>query len=158
MRRFRRVMVVAALLTGNIAAALADPPTADNVKALASHWYEQMQAGQLDRSQLAAGYSDQLTDDAVQEMSRKVNLYGASPTSAEILQSRTMGEQQFYLESKFRSGCTVASVPQLSRAFLGCEFAQERADPAPQRVDRALRGLAQQRFEFGDSLLDRIEV
>ena len=30
-------------------------------------------------------------------MSRKVNLYGASPTSAEILQSRTTADQTFYL-------------------------------------------------------------
>jgi hypothetical protein len=30
-------------------------------------------------------------------MSRKVNLYGASPTSAEILQNRTIADQTFYL-------------------------------------------------------------
>jgi hypothetical protein len=97
MRRFTRMVLAAALFTGNLAAALADPPAADNVKALALRWYEQMQAGQLDRSQLAAAYSAQLTDDAVREMSRKVNLYGASPRGAEILQSRTIADQTFYL-------------------------------------------------------------
>jgi hypothetical protein len=38
-----------------------------------------------------------LTDDAVREMSHKVNLYGASPQRAEILQSRTIASQTFYL-------------------------------------------------------------
>ena len=90
-------MLVAALLTGGAVSALADPPAADNVKALALRWYEQMQAGQLDRSQLAAAYSAQLTDDAGQAMTRKVNMYGASPSSAEILQSRTIADQTFYL-------------------------------------------------------------
>jgi hypothetical protein len=97
MRRFVGMMLIAALSMGIVAAALADPPAADSVKALALRWYAQMQAGQLDRSQLATTYNAQLTDDAVREMSRSVNLYGASPTSAEILQSRTMGDQQFYL-------------------------------------------------------------
>jgi hypothetical protein len=97
MRHLVALMLVAALLAIGAVSALADPPAADNVKALALRWYEQMQAGQLDRSQLAAAYGAQLTDDAVREMSRKVNLYGASPTSAEILQSRTIADQTFYL-------------------------------------------------------------
>jgi hypothetical protein len=52
---------------------------------------------QIDRTQLTAAYNAQLTDDAVREMSHKVNLYGALPNSAEILQNRTMGDQKFYL-------------------------------------------------------------
>ena len=103
MRRLGAMLVVAALLTGSVAAALADPPppsnaqAEDDVKALALRWYAQMQAGQLDRSQLAAAYSAQLTDDAVQAMARNVNSYGASPTSAEILHSRRIADQRFYL-------------------------------------------------------------
>jgi hypothetical protein len=97
MRYLVALMLVAALLTGSAVSALSNPPAADNVKVLALRWYEQMQAGQLDRSQLAAAYSAQLTEDAVREMSRKINLYGASPTSAEILQSRTIADQTFYL-------------------------------------------------------------
>ena len=93
-------MLVAGLLMSN-AVALADPPSnapsEDSVKALALQWYTQMQAGQLDRAQLTAAYSAQLTDDAVREMSHAVNLYGASPKTTQILQSRTIGEQRFYL-------------------------------------------------------------
>jgi hypothetical protein len=103
MSRFAGFMLVAALLTGSVTAALADPPplssaqAEDGVKGLALRWYAQMQAGQIDRTQLAAAYSAQLTDDAVKEMSHNANLYGASPVSAEILQSRTIADQKFYL-------------------------------------------------------------
>jgi hypothetical protein len=62
MRRLVALTLVVALLTGTTVSALADPPAADNVKALALRWYEQMQAGQLDRTQLTAAYSAQLTD------------------------------------------------------------------------------------------------
>ena len=86
MRCFAGILLVAAVLTGGIATALADaiaPSSAltdDKVKTLALRWYAQMQAGQLDRAQLAAAYDAQLSDEAVREMSRNVNLYGASPT------------------------------------------------------------------------------
>ena len=102
MGRFGILLLVAALLICSVPA-LADPaapsnvPSADDVKTLALRWYTQMQAGQLDRTQLAPAYSSQLTDDAVHEMAQKVNLYGASPNSAQILQSRTMGDQKLYL-------------------------------------------------------------
>ena len=100
-RRYLRMMLVVALLTGNVTG-IADPPPPSNaeqanVTAFALRWYTQMQAGQLDRTQLSEAYSAQLTDDAVSEMSRKVNLYGAQPKSAEILQSRTIADQTFYL-------------------------------------------------------------
>jgi hypothetical protein len=94
------MILVAALLTGNVAAVPADPSNAkveDDVKAFALRWYTQIQAGRIDRTQLAAAYSAQLTDDAVREMSRKVNLYGAPPKNAEILQSRAIADQTFYL-------------------------------------------------------------
>ena len=97
MRRFAGMILVAVLLTCGVATALADTPAADEVKALALRWYTQMQVGQLDRAQLAAAYSAQLSDDAVREMSRKVSLYGALPKSGEILQSRALGDQRFYL-------------------------------------------------------------
>ena len=103
MRRFLELMLIAGFLTGNAAAVPTDSavpsnvPTEDSVKAIALQWYSQMQAGQLDRTQLAAAYSAQLRDGAVREMSRKVNLYGASPNSAQVLQSRTIADQKFYL-------------------------------------------------------------
>jgi hypothetical protein len=102
-RRFAGMMVAAALLTGSVVAALADPPqtsgapTEDAVKAFALRWYAQMQKGDLDRSQLNAAYSAQLTDDAVRAMAHNVNLYGAPPTSAQILHTRKIADQTFYL-------------------------------------------------------------
>ena len=103
MRPLVRMMLATALLAGSTAAALADPApvsnaaTHDDVKTIALRWYAEMQAGQFDRAQLTDAYSAQLTDDAVRQMSRKVNLYGASPRSAEVLQSRTIANQNFYL-------------------------------------------------------------
>ena len=97
MRRSGSMTLVAALLLGSVATVLADPPASDEVKAFALRWYTQMQAGQLDRTQLAAAYSAQLTDDAVRAMIRNVNLYGASPTRSEILQRRLIADETFYL-------------------------------------------------------------
>jgi len=100
------IRLVAALLTGSVPAALAGSPpppssvpTENSVKALALDWFAQMRAGQIDRTQLAADYSARLTDDAVQAMSRYLKKYdyGASPTGAEVLKSRTIGEQTFYV-------------------------------------------------------------
>jgi len=74
-------------------------PTEKNVETLALEWFAQMQTGQIDRTQLAADYSAQLTDDAVKAMSRflKKYEYGASPAGAQILKTRTTGEQTFYV-------------------------------------------------------------
>lgn len=99
------ITLVAALLTGSVAAALAGSPplssvpTEKSVETLALEWFAQMQTGQIDRTQLAADYSAQLTDDAVQAMSRylKEYKYGVSPTSAQVLKTRTIGEQTFYV-------------------------------------------------------------
>jgi hypothetical protein len=99
------ITFVAALLTGSVAAALAaSPPLSGvlkekSVETLALEWFAQMRTGQIDRTQLAASYNAQLTDDAVQAMSRylKEYEYGASPTGAQVLQTRTIGEQTFYV-------------------------------------------------------------
>jgi len=58
-----------------------------------------MQSSQIDRTQLTPDYSAQLTDDAVQAMSRylKEYRYGVSPTRAEVLQTRTIGKQTLYV-------------------------------------------------------------
>jgi hypothetical protein len=97
--------LVAALLTGGVAAAFADSPPPSrarpekSVETLALEWFAQKQTGQIDRTQLAADYSAQLTDDAVQAMSRylKEHEYGAPPTGAQVLKTRTIGEQTFYV-------------------------------------------------------------
>jgi hypothetical protein len=84
------------------AAALAQPapavgvPTEDQIGAFALQWYEQMQAGKIDRNQYTAAYSAQLTDDAVQAMSHHLNEYGASPLHAEVMQKRSIDSQTFY--------------------------------------------------------------
>ena len=99
------ITLVASLLTGSVAAALAGSPspssvrTESSVEALALEWFAQMQTGQIDRTQLAADYSAQLSDDAVQAMSRylKEHEYGAPPTGAQVLKTRTIGEQTFYV-------------------------------------------------------------
>jgi hypothetical protein len=97
--------LVAALVAGNVAAAFADSPPPSRARpeksaeTLALEWFAQMQTGQIDRTQLAADYSAQLTDDAVQAMSRylKEHESGAPPTGAQVLKTRTIGEQTFYV-------------------------------------------------------------
>ena len=99
------ITLLAALLTGSVAAALAGSPppssvpTENSVETLALEWFAKMRTGQIDRTQLAADYSAQLTDDAVQAMSRylKEYEYGASPTGAQVLKTRKVGEQTFYV-------------------------------------------------------------
>jgi hypothetical protein len=105
MRLLVVITLVASLLTGSVAAALAGSPppssvrTESSVEALALEWFAKMQTGQIDRTQLAADYSAQLSDDAVQAMSRylKEHEYGAPPTGAQVLKTRTIGEQTFYV-------------------------------------------------------------
>jgi hypothetical protein len=97
--------LLAALLTVSAMAGRADSllppgaPTEKSVEALALDWFAQMRSGQIDRTQLAAEYSAQLTDDVVQETAQYLReyAYGASPTSAEVVNTRTSGKQTFYV-------------------------------------------------------------
>ena len=99
------ITLVAALLMGSVAAGPAGPSlpsavrTEKSVEALALEWFAQMRTGQIDRTQLAADYSAQLTDDVVQGTSKylKEYEYGVSPTGAQVLKTRTIGEQTFYV-------------------------------------------------------------
>jgi hypothetical protein len=72
--------------------------TDKTVEAVALQWFEQMRTGRIDRTQLTPEYSAQLSDDAVKKMSAYLNeyKYGASPTGAQVLRTRTIGEQTFY--------------------------------------------------------------
>jgi hypothetical protein len=104
MRSVGAVLLILTLLTVGIAAAAsadAAPPasmsTDDGVTAFALQWYAQMQAGKFDRTQYAAAYGAQLTDEAVRAMSKHLNVYGASPLRAEILKKRSVENQTFYL-------------------------------------------------------------
>ena len=47
---------------------------------------------------------------------------------------------------------------EVSPALIGGEVVEEVADAAPEGVDGALCGLAQERLQFGEDLLDRVEV
>jgi hypothetical protein len=102
MKHLSRLVLVAALAIASVAAGQADRAQSSmlpeaGVKALALQWFLQMQAGKIDRTQYTAGYGALLTDDAVKAMSHHLNQYGASPTRAEILQSRSAGAQTFYM-------------------------------------------------------------
>ena len=84
-----------ALLTVQLAAAAL---TDKSVESIALLWFERMRTGQIDRTQLTAQYSAQLTDDIVKKMSAYLTeyKYGASPIGAKILRTRSTGEQTFY--------------------------------------------------------------
>jgi hypothetical protein len=104
MRRLTAIILFAAALISAITTpsavvqAQANGLTDKGVEAIALRWFEQMRTGQIDRTQLTSEYSTQLTDDAVKKMSAYLNeyKYGASPTGAQILRTRTIGEQTFY--------------------------------------------------------------
>ena len=105
MRHAVAITLVATLLTVSAATTLGASPlppsvrTDKSVETLALEWFGQMRTGQIDRTQLTADYSAQLTDTAVQELSRHLKEYdyGASPTGAQILKTRTIVEQTFYV-------------------------------------------------------------
>ena len=92
------------LAAGSTDGLIVDPQTpskwtANEMETIALEWFAQMQSGQIDRTQLAAEYNAQLTDDAVQAMSRflKEHDYGASPFGAQVLKTSTLNEQTFYV-------------------------------------------------------------
>ena len=105
MRWLAKISLVTLLLSASGTEAFSNPPsptsgpTDSSVEGLALQWFAQMRAGQIDRSQLTADYSAQLTDDAVRSMSRylKEYDYGTSPGGAQILLRRSEGDQTFYV-------------------------------------------------------------
>jgi hypothetical protein len=98
-------VLVAMLLVGGATTALAGPPTSaaertdSSVESLALEWFGRMQSGQIDRTQMTPDYSAQLTDDVVRDLSKhlKEDNYGASPTGAKILRTKSAGDQTFYV-------------------------------------------------------------
>jgi hypothetical protein len=99
------IALVAALYTGGGTIALAASLSSANVQAeknidaLALRWFAQMQAGEIDRAQLTPDYNARLTNDAVREMSQylKEHNYGVPPGRAEVVQTRTSGDQTLYV-------------------------------------------------------------
>src|SRR5260370_23876118 len=75
LRRFGATMLVAVLLTGSVAAALADPapragvPTEDGMRAFALQWFAQMQAGKIHRTQYTTPHWPQFNGYAAQATS-----------------------------------------------------------------------------------------
>jgi hypothetical protein len=95
------LIFIAMLTVGSVAACAgtASLPNDDSVQALALRWFGEMQSGQIDRAQLAPGYSAQLTDDVVKKTAQylKDHAYGAQPVGTQILLTRTIGDQKFYV-------------------------------------------------------------
>src|SRR3954469_9646278 len=60
--------------------------------------------------------------------------------------------------SIFRSGCIVASGLEVVGAFDGCEGIEQRSDGGPEAFDRPLGGFAQECFELGEGILNRVEI
>ncbi len=80
-------------------AATAAPPAADSVEGIALRWFDQMRAGQIDRAELHPDYNAQLTNDAVEQMSRFLTAqhYGVPPKRVEIVHRRVRGDQTFHV-------------------------------------------------------------
>ena len=102
MKLLETTALVAMLLAASASAVSAAPPapqTENAIESVALDWFKRMQTGAIDRTQLAPEYSSQLTDSAVQDMSRYLKKYdyGTSPTGAQILLSRAAGDQTFYV-------------------------------------------------------------
>lgn len=68
-----------------------------DVAAFAMRWFANMQKGYTDRSEYVPAYAVRITDQLVADMSKTLNRYGASPLRAEIVQTRTSGNQTFYV-------------------------------------------------------------
>ena len=103
---FSRAVLVATLFTGSVASVFAGqtppigPTSGDSVKTFALEWFEHLQAGQIDRTQMTTELSETLTDDSVKEMSRIVSSFGPA-TKDEIVENRKIEDQTFYVVKLF---------------------------------------------------------
>lgn len=61
----------------------------------AMRWFTEMMAGRTDRSQYAAAFAPQVTDEAVARIAHDLNRYGVAPLRAEIVQTKIDGDQTF---------------------------------------------------------------
>lgn len=105
-RLFAQAAVLATLLSGFLAFTFGDetlpidPTSSDSVKVFALGLFERLQAGQINRTQMTAALSENLTDDSVKEMARYLKSYGPA-TSDEIIQTRKIQNQTFYVVKLF---------------------------------------------------------
>ena len=61
----------------------------------AMRWFTEMMAGRTDRSQYSPAFAPQVTEAAVAGIAHDLNRYGAAPLRAEIVQTKTDGDQTF---------------------------------------------------------------
>src|SRR3954471_9278002 len=81
----------------------------------------------------------------------------ASPTpSASSVSARISSAPGFY--SVFRSSCIVSCGCEVVGAFDGCEDVDEAPDGGPKALNGPLGGFAQERFELGEGILNRVEI
>jgi hypothetical protein len=105
-RLMAQAALVATLFTGSFASAFGgqtppiDPTSSDSVKTFALEWFERLQAGLIDRTQMTTELSETLTDDSVKEMSRIVLSFGPA-TKDEIVENRKIDDQTFYVVKVF---------------------------------------------------------
>ena len=98
--------IACALLIGMLAVGAADLACADEIASVttptgapltawAMQWFTAAMAGRTDRSQYAAAFAPQVTDQAVARMAHDLNAYGAAPLRAEIVKTTKDGGQTF---------------------------------------------------------------
>src|SRR3954471_9858369 len=69
---------------------------------------------------------------------------------------RVWASLKFY--SVFRSSCIVSCGCEVVGAFDGCEAVDEAPDGGPKALNGPLGGFAQERFELGEGILNRVEI
>jgi hypothetical protein len=101
LRHMGFALLIGAFAAGAVTVALADetPPaaarTGDALTTRAMRWITEAMAGETDRSQYSPAFAPQVTDDAVARMAHDLNVYGAAPLRAEIVQTKKEGDQTF---------------------------------------------------------------
>ena len=101
LRRVSFTLLIAVLAAGPMAKARADEtqPAGETSGAArtawAMRWFTEMMAGRTDRSQYAAAFAPQVTDETVARISHDLNRYGTTPLRAEIVQTKKDGDQTF---------------------------------------------------------------
>ncbi len=121
MRLAIRLLVAAMLSCGvapRLAAATPAAITADSVQKTALEWFDRMRTGQIDRTQLTADFSAQLTDQTVETTSRFLQAHGYldSPAGAKLVDTRTGGDDTLYT---VRLSFTGGKAANLQLAFSG---------------------------------------
>jgi hypothetical protein len=61
----------------------------------AMRWITEVMAGRTERSQYAPAFAPQVTTEAIARMAHDLNVYGAAPLRAEIVQTKKDGDQTF---------------------------------------------------------------